>query len=1597
MKFFAASRWFRCLPWALVLAALLVMQSAASARVEVASGTVNAQSGEMIQMHVTAYNPSFYEVAAEVEIYDAQGNVIIYDGRGVSGNVEFDVHVPCGVDQPSMNATTYKIFNGNPGLGSLTASATITRSRDGEIAADTSGLNINDSQETSGGKTLFGALAKVDENNPEDGKYYVVHLEKGELLTTSGWAISDDPMRGATLFVEIQDPNTGGWGFINGVAPSGYAEFTEAQGTFVAPTSGSYGIRARCTANRICKFAVHLTVKGRNLAPCYDCDISTPTDKGSNNLPVNLSDGREQSEFGADLMVPNPIGPDVAFGRKWREVLALQKVGSPGLARGWMHSYDVRLSSSGTYDLQVQFAEGGQEIWTAVLDANGNPTGQLNPPSGAPYTVQGTLTTNPDTPANPVTRKWASVVITWDDGSQWSFVPAELRYNYRLDRQTNSTGQWLQFAYNAAGALSSIANQSNTTLLSLNYNAQGYLESVVDLYNRRIAYAWGQPAGLPETVLTAVSLIHSSSSTSPATFQQYGYAAFTQEEDKPLLQTITSLDPNGSTRVVTASNSYDALGRVALTTDANGNQHRYSYLNGETFIEVRNLAGMTVMVWSRYFDARGRDTGTADASLHRWTTYYDDPNNPLKPTRSVDPLGRTTTTTYDVYGHVTKVTSPRGVSQVSTYSYATWPLGRLVKTQIVTPTQTYAATTYSYFEPSGLVNTVFSPHPEAGGATQQTRFTYDAYGNPTSITAPGESVASRTTTFNYLQDGSYSHAMFVGHPLSISDALGHTTHLRYDGRGNLKSSTDAAGIVTSNDYFLSDQLNVTYLPASGQTGSGQGKIIYTYNYLGGPLRHRQIRNESNVVIQTDQYSYGKEGELTREYGNHISQSVEYDALYRRTAFKDGNGNATSYFYDNNGRLTATAYPNANSTTGFNMERTTSFDDSGLPLQTVDGRGVVSNLAYTPDGLPETVSYPASPAENVTLSYNGFGQPTGRTDASGSETYSYNAVGLMTTQSTRYRNSNGTLMSPFTQTRHFYGSGAMSQLATSLGNLNYAYDAAGRLNGLQDPDGATTGWNYGLNDWLQGQTLPTGTTTEITHNLLGQITAQRNANASNLTLSSWGHPTDASQSQRYNAQGQLVRSVAFSTPDFKWGGQTDYTYDSLNQLSGESSGRGAAWNGQYSHSFAYSGAGNPTTWKGQTRTFNSNNQETTTSAFLYDGAGNTLQLPNGNLATPTTVAPTQKLVYNAQGQLSELRDAANVLVAKYAYRGDGKRAWKELANGTRSYFYYAGEQMIAISNGTNASTLLLWGADGLIGMRSSVSGVVTKRYQLYDTQGNLAQVLDETGAVVNQAAFSAWGEPLRDGSGSQAIAGAFGYGAKFGYWRDDESGFVLCTLRYYDPSAGRWLTRDPIGYAGGSNLYGYVSGDPVNNVDPSGLAQVQVKYWTIPGLSDVGVGLGHTDIYHAYIIVSNNDGSNPYVFHGWHGGYPNLQYSGKKGIINNRGFLGGPLGVMGGFTGQFGWFGFLSIQYGSFGSRWPEFSGSDKAPCQTIIRDNKPAQYYIRKFQLVADAYNKDQVLYDPLGPNSNTAIWQILERGLTIKVPDPVHPVPGWNNPGMWD
>ena len=54
-------------------------------------------------------------------------------------------------------------------------------------------------------------------------------------------------------------------------------------------------------------------------------------------------------------------------------------------------------------------------------------------------------------------------------------------------------------------------------------------------------------------------------------------------------------------------------------------------------------------------------------------------------------------------------------------------------------------------------------------------------------------------------------------------------------------------------------------------------------------------------------------------------------------------------------------------------------------------------------------------------------------------------------------------------------------------------------------------------------------------------------------------------------------------------------------------------------------------------------------------------------------------------------------------------------------------------------------------------------------------------------------------------------------RQDASGLLYRRNRYYSPEQGRFISEDPIGLAGGLNLYGFAEGDPVNYSDPFGLS------------------------------------------------------------------------------------------------------------------------------------------------------------------------------------
>jgi RHS repeat-associated protein len=106
---------------------------------------------------------------------------------------------------------------------------------------------------------------------------------------------------------------------------------------------------------------------------------------------------------------------------------------------------------------------------------------------------------------------------------------------------------------------------------------------------------------------------------------------------------------------------------------------------------------------------------------------------------------------------------------------------------------------------------------------------------------------------------------------------------------------------------------------------------------------------------------------------------------------------------------------------------------------------------------------------------------------------------------------------------------------------------------------------------------------------------------------------------------------------------------------------------------------------------------------------------------------------------------------------------------------------------------------------------TKYYLHYDQVGTLRAVSDAQLNIVKEITYDTFGNILNDTNPSLKVPFGFAGGLY-----DHDTKLTRFGYRDYDAYTGKWTAKDPIGFSGGdSNLYGYVLGDPVNFVDPTG--------------------------------------------------------------------------------------------------------------------------------------------------------------------------------------
>ena len=106
----------------------------------------------------------------------------------------------------------------------------------------------------------------------------------------------------------------------------------------------------------------------------------------------------------------------------------------------------------------------------------------------------------------------------------------------------------------------------------------------------------------------------------------------------------------------------------------------------------------------------------------------------------------------------------------------------------------------------------------------------------------------------------------------------------------------------------------------------------------------------------------------------------------------------------------------------------------------------------------------------------------------------------------------------------------------------------------------------------------------------------------------------------------------------------------------------------------------------------------------------------------------------------------------------------------------------------------------------------RHYYYADGQGSIIATLNSMGNVIDKFSYSPFG--INSASNDHSDQ-PWGYtGRRY----DQESGLYYYRARYYNPSLGRFISADPIGYDDQMNMYAYVANSPMNFTDPSGMAR-----------------------------------------------------------------------------------------------------------------------------------------------------------------------------------
>ena len=193
----------------------------------------------------------------------------------------------------------------------------------------------------------------------------------------------------------------------------------------------------------------------------------------------------------------------------------------------------------------------------------------------------------------------------------------------------------------------------------------------------------------------------------------------------------------------------------------------------------------------------------------------------------------------------------------------------------------------------------------------------------------------------------------------------------------------------------------------------------------------------------------------------------------------------------------------------------------------------------------------------------------------------------------------------------------------------------------------------------------------------------------------------------------------------------------------------------------------------------------------------------------------------------MRQLASYGSHSFDYGADGVRYRKNSTTYTVN-----GNKILRETNGSRTLTYY-YGGSGVVGF--GYNG--TDYYYQKNLQGDITAIYNESGTLVAEYLYDAWGKILSVTNHTSANIGDINPFRYRGYYYDTETNLYYLNTRYYDPETGRFISSDTTevldnakNNIGGLNLYAYCDNKPVSGRDDDGT----MSFWEKLAMAAVAV-------------------------------------------------------------------------------------------------------------------------------------------------------------------